>query len=110
MLRRRLRVWREGERNRVSEKEYAVSRDGVYRYGWIEDGLRHSVWFVVIFGLIQREDALAATPMAEWIGKPVTELDDARSGATWPHRFDSLKQMTRMDGDSLDNQLPNPVQ
>jgi len=65
----------------------------LYRYSWIEDGLRHSAYIPVQGGIIAHCDSLKSTPAIEWVGWTITQLDEARQKASWPLQFDSLKRV-----------------
>ena len=68
--------------------------DGIYRYKWTTRFGRHTVYYDVRGGIIQKNIANKSSPIREFVGRTISEFAQARLMEDWRFNDDSLHQMT----------------
>lgn len=68
--------------------------DGMYRYCWVSNSLRHTTYFNVVDGLIVESPNLARTPLKRFAGKELSLFHYARMGTEWEHQGDRCLQVS----------------
>lgn len=69
--------------------------DGTYRYGWVEDGIRRTVFFLVKDGRIHTNVAhVGLTPLSDFDREEMVAFTEARMQTDWPYQGDCCEQVT----------------